>query len=435
MSWRLFVVDGADQRQFFVLPQQGTVAIGRSQRHADIILHDLFVARVHCEVVLSDESILVRALPDATSGMFINGAKVQEGLLKAGDVLRVGNSHLRLEPYDPTKPDPADDDDVVEAEAVEEAEEAEPVKEPPRDFTKLPQVPLERLDELKGYTLSHYKIGRVLGRGHYGIVFTANHVNSGTEVALKVLSSEFPKDAGEMKKFVAALKAILGLKHPNLVTLFNAGKTGPYCWLALEHVEGDSLAQTLREPDARRRSHWKPALRMGIHLARALEFLRKHRLVHGNIAPANVLLGHDQIGRDKEVKLADLMLSRALEGSALMEAHLEAKMEAELGYMAPEQTVPGAPVDSLTDLYGLGAVMYARLTGLPPYDSDDPAETIHQIQHSTPRRPTDYHKVIPEKLSAAVMLLLSRRPEDRYQSAKEVLVDLEEVAEAEGVDV
>ena len=441
MGWRLFVVDGANQGQSFVLPLEGTVTVGRSQRHADIILHDLYVARVHCEVVLGgDGSVLVRALPDATGGLIINGNKVNEGPLQLKDVLRLGNSHLRLEPYDHDNPDAEQEEEIVDADEVvdgEEVVEAEPVEDEEEALEpgKLPNVPLERMHVLSGHTLSHYKLGEVLGRGHYGVVFQANHVNSGTGVALKVLSREFPSGADEMKTFVGALKAILGLKHPNLVTLYNAGKTGPYCWLALEHVEGDSLAQALREADARRRSHWKPALRMGIHLARALQFLRKNRLVHGNIAPANVLLGRDEVGRDKEVKLGDLMLSRALEGSALVDAHIEAKLEAELGYMAPEQTMEKVPIDSLTDLYGLGAVLYGRLTGGPPFQGDNPAETVQFIRKGTPRKPTEFHKNIPDKLSTAVMLLLARHPEDRYQSPADLLADLEEIAEDEGVEV
>lgn len=451
MGWRFYVTDGANQGQSFVLPLQGTVTIGRSQRHADIILHDLYVARIHCEVVVEDDSVLVRALPDATSGMLLNGSKVMEGQLKLKDVLRLGNSHLRLEPYDHDHPDEdqgseeevyeaevaeepaASEEEVVEAEPIEDDAAAEPAAAP--EPGKLPHLPLVRLEALAGHTLSHYKLGEVLGRGHYGVVFRARHVNSGSEVALKVLSPEFPQGADEMRTFVAALKAILGLKHPNLVTLYNAGKTGPYCWLALEHVEGDSLAQALREPDARRRSHWKLALRMGLQLGRALEFLRKHRLVHGNIAPANVLLGRDEVGRDKDVKLGDLMLSRALAGSAGEEAHREAKLEAELGYMAPEQLAGGGPIDGQADLYGLGAVLYARLTGGPPFQAESLEQTRRLINKGVPKRPGEFHKNIPDKLSAVVMLLLARRPEDRYQSPADLLADLEEIAESEGIEV
>ncbi|MFO0846602.1 MAG: protein kinase, partial [Gemmataceae bacterium] len=188
----------------------------------------------------------------------------------------------------------------------------------------------------------------------------------------------------------------------------------------------------LREPDARRRSHWKPALRMGLHLAKALEFLRRRRLVHGNIVPANVLFGRDDLGRSKEVKLADLMLSRALDGSALQESRLEAKLAAEIGFLSPEQAAGGV-ADEMTDLYGLGAVMYARLTGNPPHQAATPAETVERILHTVPRKPIDVHKNIPEALSIAVMLLLAK-PEDRCQSPSDLLAMLEPVAEREGIE-
>ncbi len=413
MAWRLYVLDGADQRKFFVLPQKGKRRIGR-EGHADIALHDIYVNRVHCEVECDGDTIQVRAVPEAPNGFLINGTKQTEYQLTTKDVLRIGNSHLRLEPHEPT---PEDEEEAIAA-----------VAEP----RKLPHLPFEQLDRLRGETISHYKLGEILGRGHYGVVFHATHVNSGAEVALKVLSPEFPQNPSEMKRFAAALKSLLLLKHPNLVTLYNAGKTGPYCWLATEYVQGDSLAQVLREPDAKRRSHWKPALRMGLQLAHALEFLRERRLVHGNIVPANVLLGRDEMGRAKDIKLADLMLSRSLEGSALLESRLEAKLAAEIGYLSPEQAA-GLPPDSLTDLYGVGAVMYARLTGQPPHQGRTPAETIDHILHSVPRKPIDIHKNIPEQLSIAVMLLLAK-PEDRCQSPQQLLEMLEPLAEGEGIE-
>lgn len=422
MAWRFHVVDGADQNKFFLLPEQGKVTLGRSQRHADIILHDLYVARVHCEVEVEENDVLVRLFPEATAGMLINGVKSGEHRLHPGDILRIGNSHLKLEPHEAGTDPEEDEEEAIEAEVVEDDE--------PRP---LPIVPYERLAELVSHTLSHYQIVDLLGQGHYGFVFKAKHAK-GAEVALKVLSPEFPADPQEMKVFVAALKDLLLLRHPNLVSLLNAGKTGPYCWMALEHVEGDSLGHALKEPDAKRRSHWKPALKMGIQLAQALDFLRKHKVVHGNISPANVLMGRDKVGRDTAVKLGDLMLSRALDGSALQEARLEKKLAAEVGYLAPEQTYADGRIDRLTDLYGLGAVLYARLTGGPPFQGRNAEDTIELINTSYPRKPIDIHKNIPEELSTAVMLLLSRRPEDRYQSPRELLEALEDIAEYEGVE-
>lgn len=416
MVWRFRVVDGADLRKLFLLPEKGKTTIGSSARHADIVLHDLYVGRLHCEIEVDGELVRVRTPTEANGVVLVNGKKVVEHELAVGDILRVGNSHLRLEPHDPK--DLPDDD----------AEVATPTA--PSGPRKLPHLPPERLDELTGELLSHYEVGEILGRGHFGIVFRARDQKTGHPVALKVLSPEFPKNAGEMQTFVAAIKALLPLRHPNLVTLYNAGKTGPYCWLALEPVEGESLAASLREPDAKLRSHWKLALRLAVHLTRALVFLRKHRLVHGNIAPANVLVREDRV-----VKLGDLMLSRALEGSALQGSRLEAKLLAELGYLAPEQTMPGADIDGLTDLYGVGAVVYARLVGRPPFQAATPEDTLELINSAVPTRPRDVHKNIPEGLSVAVMRLLSRRPEDRYQSPGELLIDLETLAAEEGIEV
>jgi serine/threonine protein kinase len=418
MVWRLFVSDGANQNTFFVLPGRGKVTLGRNQRQADFILNDLYVAHAHCHIEVADGRVLVRAASEGAVTL-LNGVKISEQEMRPGDVLRVGNSHLRLEPHQ-TGPQHEPD-----------AQKAEPEPERPRE---LPHLPLERLGELAGHTLSHYTLGEVIGQGHHGVVFRARHTKTGTELALKVLSPELPRGADEMRTFVQGLKAVLPLRHPNLVSLYNAGKTGPYCWLALEHVEGDSLAQALREPDARRRSHWKPALRVALHLAQALEQLRQHRLVHGNITPANVLLGRDSVGRNKAVKLNDLMLRQALEGSALEEVRRPRKLAAEAGYLAPEQTRPGAPIDGVTDLYGLGAVIYARLTGGPPFQGDTPAETIRRINTQVPRKPIDVHSSIPHELSAAVMLLLARNPEDRCQSPRELLGLLGPLAEREEVE-
>jgi hypothetical protein len=283
MVWRLFVSDGANQNTFFVLPGRGKVTLGRNQRQADFILNDLYVAQAHCHVEVEDGKVTVRPVCEGAVTL-LNGVKITEQEMRPGDVLRVGNSHLRLEAHQTDAP-------------AEEPEEPA-VPERPRE---LPRVPYERLGELAGHTLSHYTLGEVIGSGHHGVVFRARHTNAGSELALKVLSPELPRGAAEMRTFVEALKPALPLRHPNLVALLNAGKTGPYCWLALEHVEGDSLAQALREPDARRRSHWKPALRIALHLAQALEYLHQRRLVHGNITPANVLLGRDGIGRIKAV--------------------------------------------------------------------------------------------------------------------------------------
>src|SRR5262249_11138299 len=177
MVWRLFVIDGADQNALFVLPGRGKVTIGRNQRVAGIILHDLYVAHSHCHLEVDGDRVMVRAVSDATVTL-LNGAKVSEHEMKSGDVLRVGNSHLRLEPHQPDSP-------VVEA-GPDDAVEADRRR-------GLPQVPFERLEELSGHALSHYTLGDVIGQGHHAVTFRAAHTKTGTELAVKVLSPELPQ--------------------------------------------------------------------------------------------------------------------------------------------------------------------------------------------------------------------------------------------------
>jgi serine/threonine protein kinase len=421
MAKRLLVIDGADEGRSFSLGENGILSIGSSRRNTDICLHDLFVRRVHCLLEVDGDLVLARDSDDS-AGLIVNGQPVKEHFLRAGDVLRIGNSYLRLE---------EGDTEEVDYDVVEDEEEQTAPPPPPAKPGELPHLPAERLGELADHVLAHYEIGSALGRGHCGVVFRARDQKAGHIVALKVLPPEFPKDAGEMQRFVQAMKSVLGLRQTHLVGLYNAGRTGPYCWLALEYVEGESIAQALTRVGKGSKLNWRHALRLGVHVGRALEFIHRRRLVHGNITPQNVLVRLS----DKTVKLGDLMLARALEGSALEAGTLEAKLLAEMPYLPPELADPQAAVDNLSDIYGLGAVMYARLTGLPPFQGASPEETLDLIQQGTLVKPRQRQSSIPPALDAAVVRMLARRPEDRYPTAAELVSDLGQIAEEEQVEV
>jgi serine/threonine protein kinase len=407
----LRVIDGANQGEFFPLPEKGTLHIGNTQHNADIRLNDLYVARLHCRLDVEGERVEVTA-NDTPAGTLINGQKVSKQELRLGEVLRVGNSHLRLEVADAAAPAPSSQP---------------PAKEPPR----LPVLPFDRLDELTGHKLGHFEVGTVLGRGHHGVVFRAHDLKTAQAVALKVLAPEFPKNDAEMQQFARVLKTRLALRHPNLVTLYGGGKTGPYCWLALEHVEGDSAAHLVAQQRAALKAkaggdksktplRWRSVLRIATHLARALVFLREQRLLHGNITPRNVLVQ----ASDALTRLNDLLFLKALEGSRLAKATLEKKYLAELAYLAPEQLDTGAYVDDLSDQYSVGAVLYALLSGKPPFAGDTPEETIRQIREEPPPRP----RTGPDELQAVVLKMLAKHQEERFTGPAELLAELERVA-------
>ncbi len=383
MPRRLSVIDGGDQGRVYMLPEAGAVLIGSSRKHTDICLHDLYVGRAHCQVTVEGDVVTVID-QETPQGTLVNGTKVTRQELRLGDVIRIGNSYLRLEEGDAPLPEEAD----------------EPAGSAPSPTpAKLPHLPAERLSQLTGHGLGHYKIGPVLGQGHYGPVFRSHDAKRDQEVALKVLPTSFPAGTEEMRRFVEALKPILFLQHPGLAVLRGLGKTGPYVWLARELVEGESAAARIERTGTLPKIKWRPTLRLAVQIARALEFMHQKHLVHANITPANILAQADS----GPARLADLGLWDALVGSALQQEKLEQKFLAELPYLSPEHIDPDARVDELSDQYSLGAVVYALLTGRSPCLGSTPDKTIARIRETLPARPKDLQKAIPEDFQATVL--------------------------------
>jgi hypothetical protein len=459
---RLVVIDGADRGRFFPLPETGTLIIGKSHKSCDIILHDLYVARVHCQLRV-DEDLVVVTHVEGDNGTLINGQRITEQALRMGEVLRVGNEHLRLElavpeekpagaSKDGAEADSAvseegtydvsgEEEEEVDLEIVEDEEEVVEVIEEEVEVVaeevgekqaasgagafSLPHPPVDQLLKLEDQALGHYQIGPLLGRGQSGVVFRALDSRTKQTVSLKVLSPDFPDSDAELQRFVRALKTLPQLQHSHLVTPCGAGKTGPYCWIAREYVEGESVARLIQRLESGGKFDWTRACRVAVHLGKALDFLHQHRVTHGNITPRNILIRNS----DRTTKLTDLMLNRALEGSRLQKAILGKKLLSELPYLAPEQTDPHAPVAPLADLYSVGVVSYTLLTGQLPFLGASPREVVAQIREGKVLKPSKYRQGIPAAFEAAVLKLMARRPEDRFQSATELLAVVELIAQ------
>ena len=301
-------------------------------------------------------------------------------------------------------------------EAIEEAEEApEPVG--------LPLLPLERMHELVGREMGRYSLREVIGRGHHGIVFRARDGDGGPQVALKVLSPTFPHDDKEFQRFKEVVKTWVTLQHPNLIAVQNAGRSDPYCWIALELFEGESLDQILRRTGTA--IDWKVAVRAGVHLARALQATRQRRIIHGSVNPRNILYR----SADKRFGLNDALFSKVLQKSILYRDSLDGKVEADAAYLSPEQLDGGTSfVDHLCDLYGLGVVLYVLVTGRPPFQGETAEETFDLIRTGSPTPPRKYQKAIPRDFERAILRMIARNQEDRYQSPDELLVEMNRIA-------
>jgi serine/threonine protein kinase len=410
MSLQLVVIAGPDKDRVFTLQVGPDLMLGRSQS-ALYRLNDPRVSRGHCQVLLDGDQATV--IDNSSGGTFVNGTKVSRHTLKLGDVIQLGDTKLRLQMGDfPLS---------VALGAIEPAATPAAVKK-----TKAP----DKLAALSGQTLSHYEVGPVAGRGHSSMVFQARDTKDDKTVALKVLRPEFSQNDDEMQRFVRAMKTVLPLRHPNLVTLYGAGKTGPYCWVAMEFVEGESLTAVIKQIGVAGMLDWRHSFRAAVHIGRALAYAHDQQIIHRNVSPENILLRKS----DKVAKLGDLILAKALEGTLAQQITRPGELVGDVAYMSPERT-RGTEVDGRSDLYGLGATAYALLTGRPPFEGATLIEKITRIRQSEPVKPTKFQMAIPHRFEQAVLKLLAKRPEDRYQTADELVTELERIGKLEGVTV
>jgi serine/threonine-protein kinase len=272
----------------------------------------------------------------------------------------------------------------------------------------------------------------MLAKGQAGPLFEATDTTNHQPVALKVLWPEFSQDQQEVKRFVRAMKTMLPVRHPHLVSLYGAGRSGTYCWMAMEFVDGESLAQVLKKTEPANRLDWQEVLRIGVHISRALAFAHHRRILHRNITPPNILIRSG----DRTAKLGDLMLSKALEGS--LAAHITSKGQllGDLHYLPPERTSGQiGEVDERADLYSLGATLYTALTGRPPFQGKSLMETILKIRQEKLVSMRSLQPAVPAELDQIVMKMMAKIPGDRYQTAAEVLTTLQKYATRQGVVV
>jgi serine/threonine protein kinase len=410
MSKRLLVISGPDKGKEFPLPAGETLLIGRSKA-TETRLSDPHVSRVHCQIQIEADKVIVNDYESA-AGTFVNNRKITQQEIKPGDTIRIGETHLRFQ-----------DDDVAEASTM-----APPATPSPRPSGS----PADKLSDLTGKTVSHFEVGSVLSKGRTGVVFKARDTKENKEVAIKVLWPEISKVDEEMQRFVRAMKTMLPLRHPNLIAIFGAGKTGPYCWMAMEYVDGESLTQVIQRIGVAGLLDWRNAVRVAIHVARALEYAQEQQIIHRNITPNNILVRSS----DKLTKLGDLMLAKALEGTLAETITRPGELVGDVSYMSPERTKGTmAEVDGRSDVYSLGATVYALLTGRPPFIGDSLTDTVRKIRQSEPEKPKKYQLAVPDQFEGVVLKMLAKRPEDRYQSAAELLKELERVAKFQGVTV
>ena len=274
-----------------------------------------------------------------------------------------------------------------------------------------------------GTTVSHYTIIKSLGSGGMGVVYEAEDTQLGRRVALKFLPESTGADPLALERFQREARAASALNHPNICTVYAIGQHDGRHFIAMELLEGRTLAQSLgTQPFA------PPALiDIGIQIADALESAHAKGIVHRDIKPANIF-----INPRGQVKLLDFGLAK-FGGTPDASAQAETRVHPDLttpgtamgtvAYMSPEQA-RGQLTDARTDLFSLGAVLYQLATAALPFKGDTDAVVFDAILNRTPAPVTQINGAVPEALSRVIEKALERDRDLRYQSATELRTDL-----------
>ena len=258
---------------------------------------------------------------------------------------------------------------------------------------------------MKPEMLGPYRIGRKLGRGGMGTVYSGTNVQTGEAAAVKILAAALAEEEGFRQRFEAEIETLRKLNHPNIVRLFGFGEQDGQLFYAMELVEGTSLEEELRRG---RSFGWRDVTRIGIDTCQALRHAHDRGVIHRDIKPANLLLAGDD-----QLKLSDFGIAKLFGNTRLtMAGNVLGTVE----YMAPEQA-DGRPVDPRSDLYSLGGVLFALLARRPPFEAKSLPEMLQKQRSVVPQPVRRYAVDVPAELEAIIAQLLEKKPERRILTA------------------
>ena len=262
--------------------------------------------------------------------------------------------------------------------------------------------------------LGRYEVVAELGKGAMGTVYKAHDPLLGRMVALKTISFANSGDTAEYEaRFYQEAKATGTLNHPNIVTIYDVGKSGDVPYLAMEHLEGSALREIMRRCGPLAAAH---AVELAAQVADGLAYAHEHGVVHRDVKPANIM-----VVRGGLVKIADFGVARMRSSGRGYDKQVVGSPR----YMSPEQVLRRR-AEHRSDIFSLGVVLYETLTGAPPFSGADLNAIMFQIVNSEPPPPSASVAGLSAMVDLIVAKALAKAPEDRYQTARELAADLRE---------
>jgi serine/threonine-protein kinase len=265
-----------------------------------------------------------------------------------------------------------------------------------------PEVPMK--DPHLQQVLGPYRLDRVVGRGGMGTVYAATELGRGEVCAVKLLAPALTGDPAFRERFSAEIESLKKLRHPNIVQLYGYGEQDGQLYYSMELIAGSSLQDELRHG---RRFSWRDVVNIAVDVCGALKHAHDHGIVHRDLKPANLLYTADE-----KVKLLDFGIAKLFGNPGLTTGSVMGTAD----YMAPEQA-EGKAVGPRTDLYSLGSVMYALLTGRPPFVGKSLPEVVHKVRFESPIPVSRIAADVPVELDHLIEQLLEKNPQKRVPTA------------------
>jgi serine/threonine protein kinase len=272
-----------------------------------------------------------------------------------------------------------------------------------------------------------YQLLRVIGEGGMGAVYEARHVQMDRRVAIKMLRPELLRDHGAVERFLREAQTAAHLEHKSIVRVLDFGEAEDGTpFIVMIYLDGHPLSEALYR---RGRLSELDAVQVLAPIANALDRAHRSGVIHRDLKPDNIFMARDSDGRERPV-LLDFGVARLRgEADALLPAEGggPVTMLGTPAYMAPEQLSGGGAVDARTDIYGMGVVLYELLTGVSPFQREDPESTIRAILSEGVRSPSRIVPSISPAMDAVILCAMARDPQHRFDSMESVQHALQDV--------
>ncbi|WP_315115485.1 Stk1 family PASTA domain-containing Ser/Thr kinase [Clostridium intestinale] len=260
-----------------------------------------------------------------------------------------------------------------------------------------------------------YELQEKIGEGGMSLVYKARDKKLNRFIAVKILKHEFIDNEDIVDKFKKEATAIANLNDPYIVNVLDVGSQDDYNYIVMEYVKGKTLKELIREKG---RIPYDLALNFSTQIAKALDCAHKNNIIHRDIKPQNIL-----VTEEGSLKVTDFGIAKSTNSSTITNT---SNVIGSAHYFSPEQA-KGNYIDSRTDLYSLGVVIYEMVTGRVPFDADSPVSVALKHIQEEVVPPKNINSAVPESLNKLILKAMEKEQIKRYQSAKEMIVDLDKI--------